>query len=81
MIITILNNIWIMMSTFFSAVFDAIFVPVWDLLEANSNPFTEWLLGLFTFVGLESLLSTFTLGTLIFGFATVVILVIYFFLP
>lgn len=81
MLITILNNIWILMSSFFSTIFEAIFTPVWDLLEANSNPFTEWLLTLFTFTGLESLLSTFTLGTLIFGFATLVVLIVYFFLP
>lgn len=81
MLINILNNIWILMSSFFSGVFDAIFIPVWDLLESNSNDFTDWLLTLFTFVGLESFLSTFSLGVLIFGFATLIVLIIYFFLP
>ena len=81
MLITVLNNIWVLMATFFSSIFDAIFTPVWDLLEANSNEFTDWLLTLFTFVGLESFLSTFSLGVLIFGFATVIVLIIYFFLP
>lgn len=76
-----LNNIWILMSSFFSGVYDAVFKSVWTLLEENSNPFTEWLLKLFEFSGLEAFLSTFSLGVLIFGFGTLVVLIIYFFLP
>lgn len=81
MFITILNNIWLLMSSFFSGIFDIVFTPVLDILEQNSNPFTEFLLTLITFTGLESFLAPFTLGTLIFGMATIVVLIIYFFIP
>lgn len=66
---------------FFTSIYDAFFMDLPDFLEVHSNIFTDWLLGIMEFTGLDVLLNDVTLFGFIFAPALIVILIIYFFIP
>lgn len=68
----------------FGTIFDFITLPITDFLTAYSSGFSDFLLGLITFAGLDTFLSSFTFGTLILGSGLLffmVFIILYFFIP
>lgn len=66
---------------FFTSIYDAFFMDLPEFLESHSNIFTDWLLGIMEFTGLDLLLTDVTLFGFLFTPAVIVILIIYFFIP
>lgn len=75
------ENVLYLLIGFFSTMWNAIFMPIPDFLSTFDNPFIDFLLGIIEFVGIEAFLSSFTLGSFIFGGVVIAILIVYFFIP
>lgn len=70
-----------LMLDFFNSIYDFIFLDAISFLEANSNGFTEFLLDVIEFVGLDSFLADVSLGGMLFSTGIIAAVIIYFFIP
>lgn len=66
---------------FFTSIYDAFFMDLPSFLESHSNIFSNWLLSIMEFTGLDTLLTNATLFGFLFTPSVIVILIIYFFIP
>lgn len=70
-----------LMLDFFNSIYDFIFLDAISFLEANANGFTEFLLDVIEFVGLDSFLADVSLGGMLFSTGIIAAVIIYFFIP
>lgn len=68
-----------MVIDFFSGFANSLLTPMWDYLENGSSDFSEWLLSVLEFAGLEVFLSDFTVAGFLFSITLAVIIIIKFF--
>lgn len=80
---SLLNLLGLMVDTF-SSIFDSLSMNILDFMHAHENAFSNFLLDVMNFTGLDELLGGVTLAGFLFGnfmIAILVFLIIYVFIP